>query len=98
MNAHSFMVGTYLLGGSVHYSLLMAWAFIRALETHDKHSGYEFPWSPFGMLPFGGDATFHDFHHARNVGNYGSFFIVWDSIFNTNKDYYAFLEDEKKKK
>jgi len=80
VNANSFMVGMYILGPSAHYSIIMAWAFVRGLETHDGHSGYEFPWSPFRMIPFGGDATYHNYHHSKNVGNYGSFMSVWDSV------------------
>ena len=66
----------------------MVWGGIRLIETHDGHSGYEFPWSIFRLLPFGADATYHDFHHSKNVCNYSSFMTIWDTIFDTNKDYY----------
>lgn len=89
VNTLSFLSGMLILGNKLHVSMLMAWGIIRVFETHDGHSGYEFPWSPFRLIPFGGDATYHDFHHSKNVGNYGSFMTIWDSVFNTNKDYYA---------
>lgn len=85
----SGLMAFYLLGSSMHASTLMTLLVIRVFETHDGHSGYEFPWSPFRLIPFGAGATYHDFHHSKNVGNYGSFMTVWDTIFNTNKDYYA---------
>jgi sterol desaturase/sphingolipid hydroxylase (fatty acid hydroxylase superfamily) len=66
----------------------MIWGGIRLVETHDGHSGYEFPWSVFRLLPFGSDATYHDFHHTKNVGNYSSLMTVWDTIFDSNTQYW----------
>lgn len=88
------MVGLYLLGNRVHMWTLILWAFIRILETHEGHSGYEFPWSPFRLIPFGTDATYHNFHHTKNVGNYSSFMTVWDTIFDSNKEYYQAMSLE----
>jgi len=82
----------------MHVGTILTWLLIRSLESHDGHSGYEFPWSPFRMIPFGADATYHNYHHSRNVGNYSSVMTVWDSIFNTNKDYYAYLKGFEKGK
>jgi len=50
------------------------------------------------MIPFGADATYHNYHHSRNVGNYSSVMTVWDTLFNTNKDYYAYLQGAEKGK
>lgn len=97
VNLNSFMLGLYILGPKAHCSIIIAWGLLRSLETHDGHSGYEFPWSPFRMIPFGGDASYHNYHHSKNVGNYGSFMTIWDSLLNTNKDYYAKLADDEKK-
>ena len=36
----------------VHYSMLGVYNFVRMVETHTGHSGYEFPWSPYGLIPF----------------------------------------------
>ena len=40
------------------------------------------------MLPFETDASYHDFHHFKNVGNYGGKMTIWDSLFDMNTDYY----------
>ena len=87
-NATSTLLGGFILGSRMHGASLMVWITVRQLETHDAHSGYEFPWSPFRLLPFSADATYHDYHHSRNVGNYSSTMTIWDTIFNTNQDYY----------
>ena len=97
VNGNSFMFGTYFLAENLHITTLMLWMTIRGLETHDAHCGYEFPWSPFRLIPFGGDASYHDFHHTRNVGNYGTFMTIWDTLFDTNKDYYAKLAKDQDK-
>jgi len=31
--------------------------------TTDQHSGYEFPWSVSGLLPFATDSSYHTYHH-----------------------------------
>ena len=62
--------GLILLGDQVHLFTIMVWGFIRLIESVDGHSGYEFPWLIFRLLPFGCDATYHNFHHTKNVGNF----------------------------
>jgi sterol desaturase/sphingolipid hydroxylase (fatty acid hydroxylase superfamily) len=74
-------LGANLLGTRMHMFTLCLWYFIRIAETSDGHSGYDFPWSPFRILPFTTNATYHDFHHLKNVGNYSSVFRIWDTIF-----------------
>lgn len=85
-------IGPILLGPKMHLISVFAWYAVRVGETLDGHCGYEFSWSPFRLIPFSGSAEYHDFHHSCNVGNYASFFCVWDNIFNTNKDFYDMLE------
>jgi len=63
---------------------------IRLGEAIDGHSGYEFSWSPYRLLPLSTSAAYHDFHHTHNVGNYSSFFSIWDTVFNSNKAFYEF--------
>lgn len=77
-----------ILGKKMHYYQAVHWLTIRIYETHEGHSGYEFPWSPFRLIPFGNDATYHDYHHSKNFGNYASLMSIWDTLFDTNKDYY----------
>jgi len=77
-----------------HALVLWSWIAFRLMETIDAHSGYDFSFSPFSMVPFQGGARRHDFHHSRNVGCYGSFFIFWDWVCGTDS---AFLEFEGKR-
>lgn len=84
-------MGMKLLGNRVHFFTALMWTTIRIFETIDGHSGYEFSWSPYRLLPLSGSAKYHDFHHTNNIGNYGSFFTFWDTIMNTNKVYYKHL-------
>ena len=69
----------------------------RIMETCDGHSGYEFPWSMFRLLPFSGSSDFHDFHHSKNAGNYSSFFTYLDTLFHTDKEYRKLKEFKTKK-
>merc|ERR1711974_112076 len=66
------------------------------METCDGHCGYEFSWSPFRLLPLSGSSTYHNFHHRINVGNYGSFFTIWDTLCGTNKQYFKHLAKKEK--
>jgi len=75
----------------------MLWSFIRLGETLDAHSGYEFSWSPYRLLPFSTSASYHDYHHSHNIGNYSSVFLLWDSVFKTNKHYFYYLQKKKAK-
>lgn len=63
---------------------------MRALEGVDGHTGYDFSFSPFRLIPFSSSARYHDFHHSHNLGNYSSFFTIWDTILGTNGDYYKY--------
>jgi methylsterol monooxygenase/4-alpha-methyl-delta7-sterol-4alpha-methyl oxidase len=85
-------VGATILAPKIHLSTGLMFSVMRTLESIDGHSGYEFPWSPYRLLPFSASAQYHDFHHSHNVGNYSSFFTFWDTIFGTNIDYYGHLE------
>ena len=87
-----------LLGKNMHVGTLAAWSVVRTFEGCDGHSGYEFPWSPIRLLPFSSSAQTHDFHHSHNVGNYSSFFYIWDTIMGTNTAYLSHLDELRKKK
>ena len=83
----------------------MVWVVYRIAESIDAHSGYEFPWSPFRLVPFSGiillnlvPASFHNYHHTHNVGNYATFFCFWDYIFGTSPRYYAHREKLRQEK
>lgn len=72
------------------------WGVIRMMETVDGHSGYEFSWSPYRLLPLSGSSSYHNFHHFKNVGNYSSFFTIWDTVCGTNKAYFRYIAKKEK--
>ena len=80
-------LGSLILGSNMHYVSLLAWTVFRVGEGVDGHSGYEFPWSPFRLIPFSASSSYHKFHHTHNAGNYSSFFAFWDSLLGTNTSY-----------
>lgn len=86
------VLGALILGQNIHIYSFWMWGIIRLGETLDGHSGYEFSWSPYRLIPFSSSARYHDFHHSNNVGNYSSFFSFWDTICGTNKVYFQFYE------
>jgi sterol desaturase/sphingolipid hydroxylase (fatty acid hydroxylase superfamily) len=86
-------VGPMILGKSMHISAVMAWFNFRTIESYEGHSGYEFSWSPYRLMPFTTDYGYHIFHHSHNVGNYSSFFMIWDYILGSNKLYFEYLSD-----
>nr|XP_020456058.1 cholesterol 25-hydroxylase-like protein [Monopterus albus]XP_020456067.1 cholesterol 25-hydroxylase-like protein [Monopterus albus] len=51
----------------------------------EAHSGYEFPWSPHRLVPFGlyGGARYHHLHHFKVKVNYAPYFTHWDRLFYT---------------
>merc|ERR1712232_1066976 len=90
-------VGPTILGEKVHILAVFAWYAVRTGETLDGHCGYEFSWSPYRLVPFSGSAEYHDWHHSENVGNYGSFFRIWDTVFGTNKDFFDMMLEREKR-
>jgi len=86
------ILGPALLGTRMHLFTNLVWSGLRTAESLDGHSGYEFSWSPYRLIPFSGSATYHDFHHLYNLGNFSSFFSLWDTICGTNKKYYELHE------
>ena len=87
-NVLPVMVGPALLGPRMHLASMFGWYFLRSWESMDGHCGYSFSWSPFRLLPCQPEGNYHFFHHEENVGNYGSFFTWWDTIFGTNSAFY----------
>lgn len=44
--------GPMILGSNLHALSFMIWISYRIGDTVDQHAGYDFPWSPFSVLPF----------------------------------------------
>lgn len=81
---------SFVIGKRMHITTMLMYNFAREFETHDGHSGYEFSWSPYRLIPFSTSAAYHDFHHSHNIGNYSSYLSFWDTIFGCNKVYYDY--------
>ena len=94
-------LGPLVLGKHMHITTGFAWFTLRTFESIEGHAGYEFSWSPFRILPFAADYGYHAYHHSHNIGNYSTFFSIWDSILGSNREYYRFLgevEEREKQK
>ena len=87
-------IGPLLLGKKMHISTLFTWYALRHFESIDGHTGYEFSFSPFRMLPMASDYGYHVYHHSHNIGNFSSFFTFWDTVFGSNKAYFEYLEEK----
>ena len=83
--------GPAILGSSVHLFTLYMWISLKTIESIDGHCGYEFPWSPFRIMPLSAGADYHGFHHSHNQGNFGAFFTIWDFLFGTNEPYLRYF-------
>ena len=88
-------VGPLILGTRMHFVTAFTWYMLRIYESIDGHSGYEFSWSPFRILPFASDYAYHAYHHSHNLGNYSSFFTVWDTVLGSNSEYYKYLTERR---
>jgi len=89
------IVGPLILKTNMHFLTAFTWYFLRTAESIDGHSGYEFSWSPFRILPFASDYGYHTYHHSNNVGNYSSFFTIWDTVLGSNSAYYQDLKERR---
>jgi len=94
-DAIPFTAGPLILG--LHYYVFWMWMIVRVGETVDGHCGYNFPWSPYRLLPFSGSAAVHDYHHSHNIGNYATFFTYWDDWMGTSASFHKYLERQKQK-
>lgn len=86
-NIIPFGTGPILLGS--HCTVMYTWMLFRLAESVTSHSGYDFPWTPWSVIPFGADAMKHDIHHSigatgGTAGNYATFFIWWDKLLGTD--------------
>jgi sterol desaturase/sphingolipid hydroxylase (fatty acid hydroxylase superfamily) len=86
-----------LLGERAHIWTGLVWGYFRLVQTYEGHSGYRMPWSVLRLIPLEADVEYHNFHHAKNIGNYSSFMTIWDTIFDSNWEYYLYLDKEKQK-
>ncbi len=66
--------------------------------SSEGHSGFEFPFSPTRILPLSSKASYHDFHHTMNAGNFAGTVYLWDTIFGTSDVYWNKIERERVEK
>ena len=80
-------IGGFLLVSTGHPLTLLIWLGLRLEQTYMAHSGYCFKNTILDYigLAHAENAAFHDYHHAINSGNFGSFFS--DYIFGTCDKY-----------
>lgn len=87
-NAIPLTAGLMLFQNNIHFVSLVGTIYFRIMETHESHGGYEFTYSVFQIFPGMVDTIYHNFHHLKNIGNYATYWIFWDSLFGTNKTYF----------
>jgi len=87
-NALSVLSPLMLFQRNMHLITLAGFIFNRIVGTYETHSGYEFPWSPFKFFAFNAEPAFHNYHHLKNMGNYGAHLWVWDYFFKTSEHFY----------
>lgn len=73
-------LGPMIIGTRCHIFTFYMWVIFVTFESIDGHTGFDFPWSPLRVLPFSTHPALHDYHHSHNLGNYGAYFIFWDTI------------------
>merc|ERR1719235_2064022 len=91
-------LGLLLVPGNIHIITMTLFVYARIIDTIEGHSGYDLPYTMTKWIPLTVTSNYHNYHHLVNVGNYGSQFVIWDSIFGSNKEYYCHVEKELKVK
>eukprot|EP01006_Ploeotia_vitrea_P049640 TRINITY_DN67363_c1_g6_i1.p1 TRINITY_DN67363_c1_g6~~TRINITY_DN67363_c1_g6_i1.p1 ORF type:complete len:258 (-),score=-8.24 TRINITY_DN67363_c1_g6_i1:91-864(-) len=86
-NSVATVAGPLILGS--HVAVMWLYVVIKLWQSIDAHCGYSlpFPLSPWSVLPWMDCAPAHDFHHENFKGNYGGFFMFWDTVMGTDKQY-----------
>ncbi len=82
----------------VHIVSAVTWLIFRILLTSDLHSGYEFPWDFYKLLPFAAPVSYHDYHHSHNVGNFASSFMLIEAFNGNNEEYFKYIKEKRNDK
>jgi sterol desaturase/sphingolipid hydroxylase (fatty acid hydroxylase superfamily) len=53
-----------ILGKRMHFFTFWVFILLRVTATTNGHSGYEFPWISWDMMPMRGTPSYHDYHHS----------------------------------
>jgi sterol desaturase/sphingolipid hydroxylase (fatty acid hydroxylase superfamily) len=91
LNAFATMAGPFLLG--CHMAVVWLYPTLKLAQSIDAHSGYDLPfplsiWSAVDVMDC---APAHSFHHSRNTGMYGGYFVFWDRLCGTDASYRTHL-------
>lgn len=54
-NVGPALIPQIILGRRMHFATTWAWIMVRNFESIEGHSGYDFSWSPFRLVPFAAD-------------------------------------------
>lgn len=82
----------------MHVFTFIIWAIWKMYNSTEGHCRYNFGWSPLRLLPFNVDASYHEFHHSKNDGNYSGTVYLYDFLFGWNKSYWEYKFGENFKK
>jgi len=85
------LAGCLIMGA--HPLVWWCWLAWRLEETYEAHSGYSFKgtWLDRIGLLHADAALYHDFHHTRNVGNYGS--AILDYLGNSESGWAEYMAE-----
>lgn len=76
-----------------HWYTMWCYTVVLGLHTHYDHGGYDFPFNPTQLIPFGSQTAAHNFHHSHVHTNFGLYWGIMDRIFGTNKEWLAHLDN-----
>ena len=89
-----------ILGSRMHIYTFFVWVILRIIATTNGHSGYDFPWIPWDIMPLRGTPSYHDYHHSGGdfCGNFSGQSTVMDTIWGTNKKFFKEYKEKMRKK
>lgn len=79
-----------------HWYTMWCYTVVLGLHTHYDHGGYDFPFNPIQLIPFGSNTAAHNYHHSHNRSNFGLYWGIMDKIFGTDKDWVEHLANLEK--
>lgn len=74
-----------------HSCSTFQWLLWTMYTNLDDHLGYSFPWSPVRWFPFSAATSEHEFHHAKNLGCFGSKLSIFNTLLGGYDSYYIHI-------
>ena len=75
---------------NAHPVTLWSYSILQSFHSCYDHCGYNFPFNPFNLVPFGATNDAHNYHHHENIDNFGLFWRFWDDLMGTNASWEKF--------